>query len=380
MISKIILIGNYLPDNQESMIRFAHLLNTGFNNQNLDAEIWWPSVVVGGAVKSTNTGLSKWLGYLDKYLIFPVVLKYRIRSKKLNDPAVKFHICDHSNAPYLKYLPAAQTSITCHDVIAIRGALGYIDSYQPASAMGKRLQKWIMSNLKLATSIAFVSQHSFDQFMELTPTASIQNKWCVIHNSFNNDFKPMEKITAREKIITAGVNADIPFILHVGSSSIRKNRTLLIDMASHLDRQQKINICFAGESLDQDLIAHANTIGLSDQVISIVKPDHATLVALYSLCAAFIFPSLSEGFGWPLIEAQACGAVVIASSAKPMPEVSGGAALHFNPTKPEDFAKGFEALKNENLKKQLIQDGFINSLRFQSTIMIKKYQDLLNLN
>ena len=380
MISKVILIGNYLPDKQESMIRFAHLLNSGFINQGLETEIWWPPVVVGGVVRSTNGGIGKWLGYLDKYLIFPVVLKFRLRNKRLKNKEVKFHICDHSNAPYLKYLPATQTSITCHDVIAIRGALGYDDSHQPASAMGKRLQNWILFYLKIAGSIAFVSQHSFDQFKELIPAASIKKNWCVIHNAFNNDFKPMDKIVARDKIIAAGINVDIPFLLHVGSSSIRKNRALLLDMVDLLKSKQKISICFAGEGLDQELIDHANTIGLSKQVISIVSPNHETLVALYSMCAAFIFPSLSEGFGWPLIEAQACGAVVIASSTSPMPEISGGAALHYNPKKPEDFASGFESLNNKSLKQQLIQDGFKNSLRFQSIGMIKKYQAFIYLN
>ena len=380
MFSKIILIGNYLPDNQESMIRFTQLLKKEFSKQGVDTEIWWPTVVVGNIVKSTSTGIGKWLGYLDKYLIFPVVLKFRMMNSRLKNPAVKFHICDHSNAPYLKYLPSAQTSITCHDVIAIRGALGYSDSYQPASVMGKYLQKWIMGHLKFATSIAFVSQHSFDQFRELVPALLTKKNWCVIYTSFNNDFKPMDKIVAREKVIAAGINADIPFLLHVGSSSIRKNRALLLDMANQLNSRQKINICYAGESLDKELIAHANTIGLSPQVISIVKPDHQTLIALYSMCAAFIFPSLSEGFGMPLIEAQACGAVVIASSNNPMPEVSGGAALHYNPKNPQDFACGFETLKNEGLRQQLIQEGFKNCLRYQGIIMIKQYQDFINLN
>ena len=378
MISKVILIGNYLPDKQESMIRFAHLLSTGFIEQGIHVDIWWPTVFVGGIIKSTNTGTGKWLGYLDKYLIFPAVLKSRMKSEKLKNTAVKFHICDHSNAPYLKYLPLANTSITCHDVIAIRGALGYSDSYQPASTMGKRLQKWIMQHLSIAHSIAFVSQHSFNQFKELVPAEAIKKNWCVIHNSFNNDFEPMDKKTAVVKTIAAGINPNVPFLLHVGSGSIRKNRILLLKMVNHLDPKYKINICFAGENLDQELIEYAKGIGLSNQVVSIVKPDHQTLVALYSMCAAFIFPSLSEGFGWPLIEAQACGAVVIASSNNPMPEVSGGAALHYDPTKPKDFAIGFETLKCEHLRQELIQNGFKNSLRFKTAIMIKKYQEFLN--
>ena len=110
-----------------------------------------------------------------------------------------------------------------------------------------------------------------------------------------------------------------------------------------------------------------------NKLISVVKPDHQTLVALYSCCEAFVFPSLSEGFGWPLIEAQACGAVVIASNTAPMPEVSGGAALHFDPNKPHDFANGFIALQNKEFKESLKIKGLKNIERFHRDNMMEAY-------
>ena len=380
MISKVILIGNYLPDKQESMIRFAHLLNTGFSNNGVQSEIWWPNIFVGAKVVSTNSGLGKWLGYLDKYVIFPMILKRRIKNQNLNNASVRFHICDHSNAPYLKYLPIKHTSITCHDVIAIRGGFGFKDSFVKVSFTGKLLQKWILDRLKTATSIAFVSINTFSQFKELIPADTIPKNWKVIHNSFNNDFKRMDVRQAKIICNRVGINVDTPFLLHVGSALLRKNRQLLLEMAKILDSSRTINICFAGEALDSELIAKANELNLRDNVISIIKPDHETLVALYNCCAAFVFPSLSEGFGWPLIEAQACGAPVIASNYDPMPEVSGGAALHYDPTKPQDFARGYEDLQKEDFRKVLIQKGLENSLRFESKNMIMAYLKLINFN
>ena len=379
MISKVILIGNYLPDKQESMIRFAHLLNTGFSN-GVQSEIWWPNIFVGAKVGSANSGLGKWLGYLDKYVIFPMILKRRIKNQNLNNASVRFHICDHSNAPYLKYLPLKYTSITCHDVIAIRGGFGFNDSFVKVSFTGKLLQKWILNRLKTATSIAFVSKNTFSQFKELIPADTIPKNWKVIHNSFNNDFKRMDVMQAKIICKRVGINVDTPFLLHVGSALLRKNRQLLLEMAKILDSRRTINICFAGEVLDSELIAKADELNLRDNVISVVKPDHETLVALYNCCAAFVFPSLSEGFGWPLIEAQACGAPVIASNYDPMPEVSGGAALHYDPTKPQDFARGYEDLQKEDFRKVLIQKGLENSLRFESKHMIMAYLELINFN
>ena len=380
MISKIILIGNYLPDKQESMIRFANLLHTGFTNQGVESEIWCPKIMVGATGFSTNAGFGKWLGYLDKYVLFPMVIKRRIRKEKLNNSSVRFHICDHSNAPYLKYLPAKRTSITCHDVIAIRGGLGFTDSYVTASKMGKLLQNWILKSLKMATSIAFVSQNTFDQFKDLIPDKIISDNWKVIHNSLNNDFKLMDKQQAKVICQQNGLNLTFPFLLHVGSNLVRKNRLLLLDMVSFLGKERIINICFAGDDLEIDLITKADKLGLKNQVVCVVKPDHETLVALYNCCDAFIFPSLSEGFGWPLIEAQACGAPVIASNYAPMPEVSGGAALHYDPKKPRDFAAGYEALQNDDFRNILIQKGLENSVRFESKNMIKAYIGLMDFN
>lgn len=379
-IMRLILIGNYLPDQQESMIRFAQLLNTGFCNAGIKSEIWSPKTLVGANMSSTNSGFGKWLGYLDKYIIFPIILKRRIRKENLNNAFVRFHICDHSNALYLKYLPAKRTSITCHDVIAIRGGLGFDDSFVTVSFMGKLLQKWILYWLKKANSIAFVSQNTFNQFIDLLTDKVIHENWKVIHNSFNNDFKRIDIQEAKVICNRVGINVATPFLLHVGSGLARKNRLLLLDMVNLLKSKRTINICFAGDSIDKDLLLKSKELGLVNQVVSVVKPDHETLVALYNCCDAFIFPSLSEGFGWPLIEAQACGAPVIASNYAPMPEVSGGAAMHYDPKKPEDFAQGFEALQNEDFRNILVKKGLENSVRFESKNMIRAYLDFINFN
>jgi glycosyltransferase involved in cell wall biosynthesis len=120
-------------------------------------------------------------------------------------------------------------------------------------------------------------------------------------------------------------------------------------------------------------------LGLRERARIIVKPDHNTLVALYSSCEAFIFPSYSEGFGWPVIEAQACGAPVIASNIEPMPEVSGGAALYADPSDPEAFAEALLTLQNLTTRALLVQRGFANSGRFEPAHMIQAYLNLCEL-
>jgi glycosyltransferase involved in cell wall biosynthesis len=373
----IILIGNYKPDDQVSMQRFTSMLDQGFNEAGVTTEIWYPRVFFGKWVKRTNYGFDKWLGYIDKWIIFPVILKRRIKKNIRQNKLCTFHICDHSNAPYLKYLPVEQTVITCHDVLAIMGAFGYPDVYCEASRMGRILQSWILKYLIKAEKLAAVSKETLNQ-LELLSNGKlpIKKKWRIIHNGFNKDFKPLDASDFSSILSLINIELKKPFLLHVGSGQPRKNRELLVEMISILGRKWNGNICFAGEGIDPKLAAYASSLGVTDKMISVVSPEHKHLMALYSACDAFIFPSFSEGFGWPLIEAQACGAPVIASNIAPLPEVSGGAAIHKDPKNAREFANAFLSLGNKDIREGLIKKGFENSSRFNSKKMIQEYLDL----
>jgi glycosyltransferase involved in cell wall biosynthesis len=373
----IILIGNYIPDDQVSMQRFTSMLDEGFKEAGVTSEIWYPRVFFGRWVKQTFYGFGKWLGYIDKWIIFPFILKRRIRKSKQQNETLLFHICDHSNSPYLKYLPVEKTVITCHDVLAIMGAMGYPDTYCEASSMGRILQSWILKYLIKAKKLAAVSNQTLAQ-LELLSKDQLpeKRKWLTIHNGFNQDFKPLD--TTSFSSILSHINTDLkdPFLLHVGSGQPRKNRELLVEMMSILRSDWNGKICFAGEGIDPKLSAYASTLGMTDKIISVVSPEHKQLIALYSACDAFIFPSFSEGFGWPLIEAQACGAPVIASNVAPLPEVTGGAAIHEDPKNARGFVNALLTLRNKDTRNDLIKRGFENSSRFSSKKMIQEYLNL----
>jgi glycosyltransferase involved in cell wall biosynthesis len=375
---RIILIGNYPPDKQQSMERFANMLAAGFSKEGHYATIWRPVVFFGWLFKSTTTGPGKWMGYIDKWVLFPLILHLRLLHKKYHTENTRFHICDHSNSYYLKQLPVERTVITCHDVLAIRGALGYADAWVSASRTGRILQNWILNNLTNAHKLAAVSWTTYQQLCALDslhPKHHAKN-WMVIYNAFNAHFRPLCKEESNGLLRKAGIDPAMPYLLHVGSGLRRKNRKLLIDMLVALGSRWNGNICFAGEAPDEELTMYIRAMGMKNRVSVVVNPDHITLLALYSACTAFVFPSLSEGFGWPVIEAQACGAPVIASSLNPLPEVSGGAALHADPEKPADFAAAFLALQNRVTRNELIAKGFENAKRFHISRMTQAYLNL----
>jgi glycosyltransferase involved in cell wall biosynthesis len=370
---RIIFIGNYKPDKQESMLRFTRFLYRGFREAGYDGEIWHPPIFIGRFFKDTASGVAKWFGYIDKWVLFPIILLWRLRDKKLWSAETRFHVCDHSNSPYLKYLPESNTGITCHDVLAIRGALGFKDAYCPATITGKVLQKWILYNLSNARLLAATSKLTLSQLNALSDQSKVKRDWRIIPLGFNADFKPMDSQKRNALLQSVSIDPGVPFILHVGSDQLRKNRRMLIDMTSALGNNWDGMICYAGEAPDEKLLSYAESLKLRHRVMSVAHPDHETLVALYSACYAFIWPSFSEGFGWPLIEAQACGAPVISSNYEPMPEVSNGTALHVDPTKPEQFAEAFLTLRDETLRADMIERGFDNCARFGPEKMINGY-------
>lgn len=370
---RLILVGNYPPDRQQSMERFSKMLEAGFIEAGHEVNVWKPCAVFGKLAATTVSGVGKWLGYLDKWVIFPIALRVRSSSGE----GTYYHICDHSNAPYLAHLPAGRSSITCHDVLAIRGALGHVDAFCPASRFGRIFQKWILRGLAGAPRLAAVSGLTMRQLKELLPGGGGTGEWRVIHNAFNGDFFPMHKKEAKPLLEKSGVDVAVGFILHVGSDLARKNRRMLLGMASLLVGKWDGKICFAGHGMDVELRKEAERLGLVDRVVEVQGPDHDTLVALYSSCEAFVFPSYSEGFGWPLIEAQACGAPVIASNVEPMPEVSGGAAIHANPDDVCAFAEALLSLREDGIREKTIAGGLKNSERFTRENMVRDYYELI---
>lgn len=375
---KFILLANYVPDRQESMQRYALSLRNGLAAQQVEAEIWHPPVFFGTFITNPNAGIGKWLAYLDKYMLFPVLLWLRIRfNRKYAEEKVFFHVCDHSNSPYLGFLPSHRAGITCHDVLAIRGSMGFEDAFTPASPTGKILQRWILKHLRRAKILTAVSQHTMNGLLELcNHTKPLGARWKMIYNSFNGHFRPMPLADCQNLLLAQDIPVDAPFILSVGSAAARKNRKLLLDMLYCLGKQWTGRVCFAGAPMEPSMLAYAEKLGLKDRISVVVNPGHDTLVALYSACTAFVFPSFSEGFGWPLIEAQACGAPVLASNISPMPEISKGSAIHVNPYSPAEFANAFLEILVPEKRNRLIEKGFQNCKRFRPQLISRQFLDL----
>src|SRR5262249_33785100 len=118
--------------------------------------------------------------------------------------------------------------------------------------------------------------------------------------------------------------ADAPFLLAVGDLYIQKNLHALLDAFQLVaPTQPNLELRIAGTAIDADYAARltrqAQQLGLADRVRFLGRVPQAELIELYRSCTIFVFPSLEESFGMPLLEAMACGAPIIAADRAAMP-------------------------------------------------------------
>ena len=160
---------------------------------------------------------------------------------------------------------------------------------------------------------------------------------------------------------------DRPFVLNVGTIEPRKNLTRLIEAYARAPRRKEFDLVIAGgPGWMYDDIYHApEKFGVSERVRFLGFVPDETLPALYSLCTCFVYPSLYEGFGLPVLEALACGAPVVTSKTSSLPEVAGAAAVLIDPRDTEDLAAALaRVLEDGSLRTELAQRGLKQARRF----------------
>ena len=212
---KVLLVGNYPPDRQHSMLGFAALMEEGLRTAGHDVATIYPPVVFG-KLGSYVPPASKWLAYLDKFLLLPPLLKRACRDADI------VHICDHSNAVYVPEKRDIPHVVTCHDLLAVRGGLGE-QTDCPATYMGARLQTWIVSGLMRADGVACDSTATLADAARLL--SERQQPPVLLPIALRGDFMPMASARRIELLRTIPqLDLSKPYVLHVGSSLRRKNR------------------------------------------------------------------------------------------------------------------------------------------------------------
>lgn len=363
---KILLLGNYENNRQQSMERFAEMMREGLTVAGHEVRLARPSVVFG-RLHHAESGLGKWIGYIDRFLLYPL----RLRRQACWADIV--HICDQTNAVYIPHLGGKPHVLTCHDMLAIRAAFGEI-AESPTGWTGRIYQRWILRNLRKAQLVVCVSRQTGEDLQRLAGLSG--GRTIIVPNALNYPYCPMAAKESGPQLSELGLLPGRPFFFHVGNNSWYKNRLGVLRIFAEVVKRPGFelhSLVMAGKPWTAEMRQLVHDLGLQERAVELVNVSNEALRALYSAAEALLFPSLAEGFGWPIIEAQACGCPVVTTDLAPMTVVGGAGAVYIAPGDVAGSAGTIaSALGNRGA---LIQLGLRNAERFSSGQMINSYID-----
>jgi glycosyltransferase involved in cell wall biosynthesis len=179
--------------------------------------------------------------------------------------------------------------------------------------------------------------------------------------------------------LPAGETASNPFVLLVAALTRNKNPEPLVAAVGELrQRYPDLTLVHVGKDPEGILEAAVRKHDASDWVVCRRDVSDEELGALYRQCLCVAVPSLCEGFGLPVLEAQACGAPVISSDRGALPEVGGQGALYFNPTRVAEIKAAIVQLIDIPARRNSLREmGFLNQQRFTWEKTASRMLDIL---
>ena len=239
------------------------------------------------------------------------------------------------------------------------------------------LQKYLA--IKNSNYIISISKNTLDDMLKYFPEFK-NKKMRVIYLGINDDFYPVEKkndftIIQNHKLY------DNSYFFYFGNRRGYKNFVLLIKAYSNLIKNNKNIpklIVAGGGSFNKEEMKLLREKEVLTNTLKLKKIDNNELNLLYNYCSGFIYPSLYEGFGMPVLEAMQAGAPVICSNSSSIPEVAGEAAIYIDPYNVFELEKALSSLLNNSARKDLIYLGHKQSRKFSWDKMYRETLEIYN--
>ena len=319
----------------QSMPRFANLLTEGMKQKGHTVEVWNPQPKFYKL--PVPSSFKKWLGYIDQYLLFPKKVKKRIRQ---TPPDTLFVFTDQALGPWVPMVENRPHIIHCHDFLAQRSASGEIPE-NPTGKTGQAYQAYIRKGYRQGKNFISVSRKTKEdlhRFLLKSPYISE-----VVYNGMNQDIQTTDVAIARGKLQKeTGIHVKDGFILHVGGNQWYKNRTGVIEIYTAWRRDYPASVLpllLIGTTPAKALQDAANRSVYKNDIHFLTGKTDGFVRLAYSGASVFLYPSLAEGFGWPIAEAMAAGCLVITTGEAPMTEVGGDAAFYVSKMPLEETEK-----------------------------------------
>jgi len=246
--------------------------------------------------------------------------------------------------------------VTIHDLWLER-----FPQYSP-KFLGQKLSSYKTKRIaRRARKVVTVSQFSAYELMDVFGLTAEQI--VVIPNGVSGEFFPHHDEAAMEALKERAGLTNSRFILFVGGADPRKNHRVFLEAVSLVrNRIKGRTIVLVGSALHPfgSYQETAKSYGLSADVLCPGRLSREDLRLFYSYTDLFVFPSLYEGFGMPILEAMACGAPVITSKTTALGEVAGDAALLVDPNNARQLGEAMvNVLESEPLRESLKKKGLV---------------------
>lgn len=371
----------------QSMPRYTRMLAEGMRERGHSVTLWSPQPRFFSF--PVPVPIKKWMGYVDQFLIFPTEVHTLLKACPAD---TLFVFIDQALGPWVPLVNGRPHVIHCHDFLAQRAALGLIPE-NVTGWTGRRYQSMIRrgySRGKHFISVSEKTREDLHHFLKTTPANSE-----VVYNGLQHTFKPCGQAYARATLENRlKLTLSKGYLLHVGGNQWYKNRTGVLEIYNAWRSEKKGNLplLMIGNPPSKTLLQTHQQSPYKESIHLLSTLEDADVQFAYAGASLFLFPSLAEGFGWPIIEAMACGCPVITTNEAPMTTVAGHAAFLL-PRRPyaakaaANWAKQGAELVQEVLnftdaaRTAAIEAGFLNARRFdakQALDRIEKiYQGIL---
>ena len=224
---------------------------------------------------------------------------------------------------------------------------------------------WLKRSLALADHVVTDSENTKQDIVRQFNIA--EDCITTVHLAVSADFKPLTKKSSRK-----------PYLLTVATHPFRKNLELLIEAFIILSRTRDLDLKVVGH-LNESCIKLLKAAHLESKVQIVQNVPESELINLYQGTTAFVYPSLYEGFGLPVLEAMACGVPALCSDNSSLPEVQIDPHQRF---KTNDL-KGLinllsEVVDKPSVRSQFVKRNIINSKNFSWDKTARGYQQVIN--
>lgn len=234
--------------------------------------------------------------------------------------------------------------VTIHDLIFMR-------YYDPSSRYSLQMQAKVAYAIKHAARIIVTSHFTSEDISKVFPYE--KENVSVIHLAADERFYPIKDRFLLTSVLSR-YGIDFPYILFVGETSHRKNIVGLLRAFRILKDKgrlcgQKLLIVGKRTSNTDEILQEISEIKLSEEVFFTGYIPDEDLPFIYNGADVFVFPSLYEGFGIPILEAMSCQVPVVASNVTSIPEVAGNGALLCDPYDIDDIADKIDQIVNKRI-------------------------------